>query len=74
MRQMTLAMMTDAGLFHMVRYYTNGVFKAFWRDLNKRDPDLPETTRFAEKHRHECLKIEAIANSRYVSCLPPPPL
>ncbi|CAN0120612.1 unnamed protein product [Ectocarpus sp. 12 AP-2014] len=61
---MTLAMMSDAGLFHMVRYYTNGVFKAFWRDLHEINSDLPETTRFAEKHRHECAEIEQIANSR----------
>ncbi|CAM9167443.1 unnamed protein product, partial [Ectocarpus sp. 6 AP-2014] len=61
---MTLAMLSDAGLFHMVRYYTNGVFKAFWRDLHEVNSDLPATTRFAEKHLHECSAIEDIANSR----------
>lgn len=57
-------MLGDGGLFHMVRYYTDGVFKAFWRDLDKRDPLLPETKRFSEKHFKECLNIEKIATTR----------
>lgn len=63
---MGLLMMSDSGLFHMVRYYTDGVFKAFWRDLDKRDPLLSETKKFSEKHFRECLNIEKIANTRWV--------
>lgn len=56
--------MGDNGLFHMVRYYTDGVFKAFWRDLDKRDALLTETKKFSEKHLADCLNIEKIANQR----------
>lgn len=57
-------MMGDSGLFHLVRFYTDGVFKAFWRDLDKKDPLLPETKKFSERHFKECLEIEKIANTR----------
>ena len=51
----------------MVRFYTDGVFKAFWRDVLKRDPVLSETKKFSEKYRQECLDIERIANTRYTT-------
>lgn len=63
---MGLNMMSDSGLFHMVRYYTDGVFKAFWRDLDKKDPLLPETKNFSEKNFSACLEIEKIAKTRWV--------
>ncbi|CBN76793.1 hypothetical protein Esi_0000_0634 [Ectocarpus siliculosus] len=56
---MTLAMLSDAGLFHMVRYYTNGVFKAFWRDLHEVNSDLPATTREGLKNSAGALYIRA---------------
>lgn len=49
----------------MVRFYSDGVFKAFWRDVLARDPVLTETKIFAEKHLEECQKIEKIAETRY---------
>lgn len=61
---MSPLLMCESGLFHVVRFYTDGVFKAFWRDVLKRDPVLSETKKFSEKHQKECLNIENIANTR----------
>lgn len=56
-----LFMMRDSGLFHMVRFYSDGVFKAFWRDALEKDPTLPETKRFAEKHKAQFPIIQELA-------------
>lgn len=54
-------MMRDSGLFHMVRFYSDGVFKAFWRDALNKDPLLSQTKKFADKHKAQCEMIEEIA-------------
>lgn len=53
-----------SGLFHMARFYTDGVFKAFWRDVDKRDSLLTETRKFSEEHLANCLEIERIATTK----------
>lgn len=58
------SLLYEEGLFHMTWFYSDGVIKAFWRDVLDGDWSLTQTKVFARQHHKNCEKIDAMMQSR----------